>query len=277
MYEPIFVPDVEKRLLPLGEVRFGLSHFNSYRAPHDLRADPLHMHKYTEIFFHVAGDMSFFIGDRLYPISVGDAVISRADEVHMGVYNSPSVFEHFCLWIDADLNSPLISFLAKWEDSPILSFDSETAKTLIDNLSELDRIMGKEGSELESTAKFLNILTVLKKKSMQRSTEINIPAALSAILDYINENYTQIRHVNELVTSHFVSSATLNRWFREYLHISPREYIESKKLANSVRLLTSGASVTEACMRSGFPDCSHFVVLFKRKFGKTPLQYKKEL
>ena len=86
-----------------------------------------------------------------------------------------------------------------------------------------------------------------------------------------------VRSVNDILTSHFVSSATLTRWFRKYLHSSPREYLESVKLANAAVLLSNGHSVTDACMRSGFSDCSHFIVLFKKKFGETPLKYKKKV
>jgi AraC-like DNA-binding protein len=101
-----------------------------------------------------------------------------------------------------------------------------------------------------------------------------MPAEMKAILGDINENFASIKHIKELLARHFVSSATLNRWFREYLSVSPREYVESKKLSNAVKLLSAGASVTDACMRSGFSDCSHFIILFKKKFGKTPFRYK---
>ena len=39
--------------------------------------------------------------------------------------------------------------------------------------------------------------------------------------------------------------------------------------------LRGGASVTAAATNAGFSDCSHFIVLFKKKFGQTPLEYKK--
>ncbi|MBP3591363.1 MAG: AraC family transcriptional regulator [Clostridia bacterium] len=44
-----------------------------------------------------------------------------------------------------------------------------------------------------------------------------------------------------------------------------------------LELLKKDASVTEACTAAGFSDCSHFIVLFKKKFGETPLKYKKRI
>ena len=49
-----------------------------------------------------------------------------------------------------------------------------------------------------------------------------------------------------------------------------------QKLSHAVKLLMNGHTVTEACMRAGFSDCSHFTVLFKKAFGMTPLQYKRK-
>ena len=101
-----------------------------------------------------------------------------------------------------------------------------------------------------------------------------MPTELRMILTDINENFARIHSVSELSQIYFISPATLNRWFRKHLQISPREYIESKKLAYACKLLRESASVTDACLQAGFSDCSHFIALFKRKFGETPLQYK---
>ncbi len=73
------------------------------------------------------------------------------------------------------------------------------------------------------------------------------------------------------------TTATLNRYFRTHLHTTPREYIEAKRFAFSLELLKNGASVTAACTEAGFTDCSHFIVLFKKKFGVTPHRYKKRM
>jgi AraC-like DNA-binding protein len=38
-----------------------------------------------------------------------------------------------------------------------------------------------------------------------------------------------------------------------------------------------GDTVTEAALKSGFSDYSNYIQLFKKQFGMTPLQYKKNL
>lgn len=136
---------------------------------------------------------------------------------------------------------------------------------------------GRGGFELEQAACLLEILTILKKKTLHAGGQAHIPEPLRHALNDIHANFADIRTVGDILSSHFVSSATLTRWFRKYLRTSPKEYLESVKLSNAAALLANGYSVTQACMRSGFSDCSRFIVLFKKKFGTTPLKYKKRL
>jgi AraC-like DNA-binding protein len=97
---------------------------------------------------------------------------------------------------------------------------------------------------------------------------------MQQILDYIDANFAQIRNVKDVSDKFFISSATLNRWFKKYLKISPGKYLETIKLAHAKKVLQNGGSVTEACFSSGFTDCSHFIVLFKKRFNVTPNKFK---
>ncbi len=193
----------------------------------------------------------------------------------MGIFHKSSVQAHICIWMDADLNSPLFSFLHKEDFCPLFTFDEKTKSELQALAFSLLESCKNGGSELEKTSALLHILTLFETKTSHAPEQTDIPEALQKILDDIHENFADIRNVNALLTSHFLSSATLTRWFRKYLHASQREYLESVRLSNAAVLLSDGASVTEECMRSGFSDCSHFIVLFKKKFGVTPLKYRK--
>lgn len=60
------------------------------------------------------------------------------------------------------------------------------------------------------------------------------------------------------------------------LNLSPTEYIKKKRLANVIKLLSTGCTVAEASSQSGFSDYSNFIALFKKIYGTTPLKYKKK-
>ena len=276
MYEPKNVPQLNETISSLSGMRFSVVYSNKYLKVDDPDADPLHIHNYLEIFLNVSSDISFLVNNNLYPVPAGDAIISCPGDIHMGIFHKSAVQEYVCIWIDADFTSPIFSFLRKGDFSPLFSFDEQTKKKLQYLAFSLLDVCKKEGSELEKTSYLLQILTIFEKKTPHDTAQADIPETLQNILDDIHENFSEIHSVNNILASHFVSSATLTRWFRKYLHTSPREYLESVRLSNAAALLSSGCSVTDACMRSGFSDCSHFIVLFKKKFGETPLKYKKK-
>jgi len=277
MYEPKNLPQLNENISTLPVMRFSIVCNNQYSKMDDPDADPLHIHNFLEIFLNVSSDISFLVNNNLYPVPEGDAVISRPGDTHMGIFHKAAVQEHICIWIDTDFTSPIFSFLRKEKFCPLFSFDVQTKKQLKALAFSLLDICEREGSELEKISYLLRILYIFETKTAQYTGLSEIPETLQKILDNIHENFSEIRSVNDILASHFVSSATLTRWFRKYLHSSPREYLESVRLANAAVLLTNGYSVTDACMRSGFSDCSHFIVLFKKKFGETPLKYKKKV
>lgn len=275
MYEPKYPPTLNESSVSLSNLRFGILHKAEYVNPDAPETDPLHIHNAVEIFWNVSSDVSFLVNNNLYRVPIGDAVVSRPNDVHMAVFQRATVHKYVCIWIDADWQSPVFSFLQAADFCPLFSFDEKTEKKLQELIFSLLTACDTGGSELEKVCDLLQILQLLKKSQPQQRTQGGIPAALQEILDDIHANPARIRSVNNLLQTHFVSSSTLTRWFRTYIHSSPREYLESVRLSNALTLLQSGASVTDACMRAGFSDCSHFISLFKKKFGETPFRYKK--
>lgn len=271
MYEPIYIPQISNTLLPLAGVRFGITHSKERKSPDDPGVDLLHIHDCTELYFHIEGKASFMINGDLIPLSRWDVVIVHPNEVHMCVLEQSAEYEHYCLWLDLSEEPSLLSFLQNSSASPILSF----ANAVGEQIEDLLRRLQETEDPLERTASLLQLILHLQKKSVPQRSESSVPTELRDILEDINENFPTLHSISELCTAHFVSPATLNRWFRSYLQITPHDYIESRRLSYAAKLLSEGRGVSEACLASGFSDCSHFIRLFRRKFGATPLQFKR--
>ena len=271
MYEPIYVPKLDRSLLTLEAVRFGGTHYKGFRTPEYPISDPLHIHDCTELFFCVKGSVSFLVDGRVYPVEEGEAIAFRPNQVHMCLFEKPAEYEYDCLWIDSGEMEEMLGLSEKELSVPVLSFPKKIGEEILDLLAHLT----DDADPLERTASLLRLLLLLKKKNESSGSEAPMPLAFRNILEDINRRFCDLRTVSELCVEHFVSPATLNRWFRRYLQITPHEYIESKRLSYAFERLSAGSSVSDACAAAGFSDCSHFINLFRRKFGKTPLQFKK--
>ena len=277
MYEPKRIPLLTKSTEPLPALRYGIQRADSFIDLEDPTIDPLHIHSYLEIFFSIDAEVSFLVNDAFYPVGVGDLIISRPGDVHVCIFPKSAAYKYYCLWIDTDFSSALFSFLHKKDFSPLVSLESKKAVSLNAMLDALYTLTDEEKNSVQEISMLFSVLSSLSKAHGTSERNAEVPVVLSDIISFVKQDFTDIRTVADITKKFFISVSTLNRYFRTYLHTTPREYIEAQKLAYAMELLNNGASVTESCAEAGFADCSHFIVLFKKKFGNTPLKYKKRL
>lgn len=264
--------------LPLNNLRFTLTYINNMQNVTPDLTEP-HIHSGIEFYVNLIGDVSFLVDNRLYPVQSGDIIISLPNLVHHCVYHNTTRHEHFCLWVDTTENSPLFDFTKRPDFSPRFTFDEHTKAIALHLLAQL-RDLDDEGSQNEvlKTTYLLQFLSLfITGSNIAKDTHNETPATFQKILKYFDEHAHSIRSVKEVSDAFFISPATLNRYFRKYVRISPKEFLESKKLSIAKILLTKGRSVTEAGDEAGFFDSSHFIATFKKKFGETPLQYKRHI
>jgi AraC-like DNA-binding protein len=136
-----------------------------------------------------------------------------------------------------------------------------------------------EGNELERTAWVYHLLGMLNGAPEPELVSVSapLPEKFQEVLTYINRSFPDIHTVSDIADHFFISTATLTRWFREYLQITPKNYLAARRLTYSKDLLDRGLSVTEVSSTAGFSSCSHFICAFRQIFGTTPLQYQKSL
>ncbi len=274
MYNPKYIPNLNQELTILKDIRFGIVYRSEFVIPDNTSVEQLHIHGYLEIFFNISSDVSFLVNSNIYPVKHGDVIVSRANDIHMCIYNQTRTHEYICLWIDCPEDSPLLSFSKTHDHSPLFSFNDVDSANLKGLLTSLASACSENRSELEKASLLMQVLLLLDKKGTKSITPSQIPESFQKILDYIDENFADIHFVNDIHEKFFVSPATLNRMFRRHMHVSAKKYIESKRLAHASELLAGGQTVTDVCMSLGFSDCSHFIRLFKKTFGETPFKYK---
>ena len=271
MYEPINIPELHSVADAVSDIRFALVHSQKVSSPDDKSYDPLHMHPYWELYLHLSDEASFFANGRLYSVKKGDAILTAPGNPHMLVLNAPTETEHHCLWLDVPENSPVTDALHSFS-LPFIHFDPNQLNKLRFLFSEIERAAQANDSLYLSS---LLLQTICTLRDTANSSELdNTPPLLQQILTDINENCADIRNVKHLCERHYTSPSTLNRLFQKHIRISPHTLLESHKLALAAKHLSNGESVMDACLRSGFSDCSHVIMLFKRKFGVTPHRYK---
>ena len=75
----------------------------------------------------------------------------------------------------------------------------------------------------------------------------------------------------------FVTPQYLTRLFHRYLNCSAYEYLTAFRIGKAKELLITARrlEIQEIARRTGFSDASHFISVFKKAVGATPLEFRR--
>ena len=95
---------------------------------------------------------------------------------------------------------------------------------------------------------------------------------------YIDTHYMDNLTLEQLSEITHVSKYYLIHSFDKYMGDSPMNYLQQKRIQVAERLLaTTGYSVSTIASNVGFSSQSYFAQVFKKYYGTTPAQYRKDL
>ena len=268
-YHNLALPEI-----PEGELQFYRISDSVLNAPQSL---PAHIHDCFEIYMLTEGDVSFLVEGQLYRLKPGDAVITRPNEVHNCIFNSETLHNHYCFWFRSDSEFFFGDFLQGRADrGHLLSPTSEEQRNeILAAADELTRLCENGAHTLATYAATVRLLALWHECLAVSRPDSGLPKLLRKILDDISNNLPEIHSLSYFTEQYRISPAQLRKLFGQYLHSTPKAYLENRRLAYSRILLRGGRNVTEACMEAGFPDLSNYIRLFRSHFGITPAEYQK--
>jgi len=233
-----------------------------------------HFHGQCEIYVNISGDVSFMVENKIYAIESGDVIITRPYEKHHCIYNSGTAHDHFCMRFTYKGNEEILGsfFDRKAGEGNLISLlkpDREKLISVCRTLVETSNIVKKHIA-------FFTLIDIISGGNFSESYD-ELSEDLRVAVDFINTNFTRNIRVEDVAETAHMTVNTLERRFKSKIGLSPYAYIQNCRFSNAVSILENGGTVTQAALDSGFPDYSHFIAMFKKRYDKTPLQFKKEL
>jgi AraC-like DNA-binding protein len=109
-----------------------------------------------------------------------------------------------------------------------------------------------------------------------RANESTHPAysRLAAVVQHVQQNYTQPLNMAQLAKMAGMSIAQLERYFHKVFQLTPRQVLLKTRLDAALALLVSHEKVTDVAARCGYTDHSAFTRQFKATVGVTPTEYR---
>src|SRR5262249_21305547 len=113
-------------------------------------------------------------------------------------------------------------------------------------------------------------------KPVRSAPRSRLPKArLNRVIEYVDSHLEQEITLGALAEIAGMSSHYFSELFKQSLGISPHQYVLRRRIDRGRKLLHDPSiSVSEAAIRSGFSDQSHFTKLFRRIVGVTPTRYR---
>ena len=99
---------------------------------------------------------------------------------------------------------------------------------------------------------------------------------LERVIDYIETHYAEPVTLETLAALGGCSKCTLIRMFRRAFDNTPVGYLLEFRLERSREMVEKSAlPISEIALRNGFSDSNYFTKLFRRRYGKSPREYRK--
>ncbi len=249
-----------------------------------------HLHEGYELYFLISGDVKYFVEKKIYPLNHGDLILTNNHEIHKPAFQSDRIYERICLEFHPNLIrpfctpsfDPLSCFNNRQNgERNKLPLTTRHSEEIMGLLSRIGRMTADPlpGSDLFRLGCIMELLVLVNRLFLKIDTEpelTNIPEKLVPILDYIETNLEGDLSLETLEKTFFLNRFYLSKLFKGCVGSNIHSYILYKRIATAKRLLTEGATVGQACVRSGFNDYSNFLKQFKRTVGVPPSIYRRQ-
>lgn len=198
-----------------------------------------------------------------HPVRAGQMFVIRPFEVTRYQADSLEPWEY--IWVGFTSSIQLPSCL---HEQYVLS--ASRCSALFFSLKEAAE-MG-EGRELFLCGKIYQLLSILSEEQKGEENYIELAKA------YLESNYMREISIQELAEKLNLNRSYFSTLFRKKMGKSPQEFLIDCRMEKACQLMAEhGYSPGEAAVAVGYPDIFSFSRMFKRRYGRSPRAYQKEL
>ena len=239
------------------------------------------MHEEIEIIYVYRGNCTVIINTEPVDLREGEAAVISSNSSHnintqeseCGYYYL-IVSNKFCDSIDVDVSN--IEF-----QNPIK--DKAFIEILLNLINESDKKPPYFSTAVKAylSALMLNLCRYHLKADVKVKTEMpdrNVTLTIRNVLHYIAENCEKPLTLDMIRKNTGYSKYHFCRLFKEVTGQTVMDYLRFARCFNAKTMLASGQySVSEAAERCGFINSSYFTKMYKKYFGITPSETRRQI
>ena len=233
-----------------------------------------HVHDICELIFLKKGNISGMIGDKIYKIKKNNLMIFRANTPHKIIFEDNADYERYDILFDENvLGNKVFDRLSK----KLCCIDCNGNNHIIDLFKKMDfycqSLTGDDlGLLITNAIEELLFNLYISPPDDFEGELLSIHPTVKEAVKYINEHYCEQISIDDICRELCVNKSHLHHLFSEFMQITPKKYINIRRLAKAQKLIISGEKPSAIFSSCGFCDYATFFRNYTSYFGYTPSQ-----
>lgn len=268
--------------------------YNTYLCsiPLDFDKVPVHWHDYMEIIYIKKGHGYVTVDLKQYKVSGSTIVLILPGQLHsIEQYDDLSmeyenIFFNINMLFSRTEDASVTDFLRPLLTGKItvptvftaISDHYDAVSACIDACDEICKTK-PEGYELFIKGKLFEFFYILSNRCREDKTSRSMKSLdkMKIIMKHVENHYMEKITISDIAEVAGFSESHFMRYFKETMGTSFIEYLREYRLTMAARLLlASDASILSISEEVGFDNLSYFNRAFKKEYGITPSQYRKQ-
>ncbi len=249
-----------------------------------------HWHDDVELLLTRQGYLNYNINGSTVRLAEGSAIFVNSRQMHFGYSADGTDCEYVCITFRPQLlcgNEELVNQyvfpVLSAPQVPYLLFKAAIHEAVLALLDQIDTLYDTKPVGYELSA--LSCLFALQAELYQyvaRHTDAlaagdSCLRIVRKMLDYIRTHYAEHITLEAIANAGCVCRTRCCQMFKQYLNMSPIDYLNSFRLEKGMELLKqTDLSITEISSACGFSSPSYFAERFLMAKGCTPTQYRRD-
>jgi AraC-like DNA-binding protein len=117
---------------------------------------------------------------------------------------------------------------------------------------------------------------LLETKGARQLLDCVPQSPVNRAIRFMKESYASPVSIGQIAGELGMSEAAFSQYFKKITGMTPKSFLTELRMEKAQELVGQ-LSVTDAAMELGYDNISHFIALFKERYGITPGQYKKRI
>lgn len=264
--------------------------FHFYIATGNMDTDILlnHWHEELEMAYCLKGNARHYINGECVQTSPGRLIVTNSGFIHNIIPDE----------VVSDSDEPvavvvivephfLEACFPKYKDIYFLNKEEKASKEIQDLMEEIYAFSLEQNhceyDDLYGKSLVLKLLyQMCKSGTVKREVldDINVLKDLErmkGVIQFIENHYTEEITQKMVAEKFYFSQVYFSRYFKKCIGMTFTEYVTSYRIEKARKeLLHTNKSILQIAMDQGFSDDRRFIIAFKKKYGITPLQYRKK-